>query len=292
MSHRVYASTGGYPQLEPVEAIEQLAHAGIQSIELSGGRPAADTVECIRKWSKRVSLNVHHYFPPRTDSLVVNLASPDPDVASRSVEHVMNGLRLARDLGAPSYCVHAGYLVDPLPAELGRPFASRPITPRPAALDRFVARVSSLADEAASAGVLLFVENNVLSVSNLQASGGNPLLCVDAEETAETMARVPESVRLLVDVGHLKVSARTLGRDALSELKILAPWIGAAHLSDNDGETDSNHAVAEDSWFWNSLPGNLAFHTVEVYRLTAAELARQIALTCRMLGRAETRRES
>ena len=88
---------------------------------------------------------------------------------------------------------------------------------------------------------------------------------------------------LLIDVAHLKVSANSLGFDRLKFLKSVYPWIRACHLSDNDGLSDSNESVKEDSWFWKHIPSNLDYYSLEVYGKNPIELAEQVKLTQSML---------
>ena len=95
------------------------------------------------------------------------------------------------------------------------------------------------------------------------------------------------NVGVLLDVGHLKVSAESLGFSADAAVRTMASHIMALHLSDNDGAQDSNQPIREGSWFWPVLSEVLAGADVtsvlEVYRLTAEEAVAQIGLANRML---------
>src|SRR5207253_830360 len=54
---------------------------------------------------------------------------------------------------------------------------------------------------------------------------------------------------VLVDVGHLNVSARALGFDRARFIETLAPFIGGFHVSDNGGLVDEHRAFGRDAWF-------------------------------------------
>ena len=54
---------------------------------------------------------------------------------------------------------------------------------------------------------------------------------------------------ILVDVGHLKVTARTLNFSAVEFLNALEGHIGAFHLSDNDGRVDNHRPFDKGAWF-------------------------------------------
>ena len=215
----------------------------------------------------------------------MNLASLDPHVATRSLEQARTALRWAGELGSRWYSVHAGYLVDPAPNELGAALHTRALFDRHEASARFTERVAALADQAKSAGIRLLIENNVLSARNHDRFGCNPLLMVDPDETDAMMREMPADVGLLVDVGHVKVSAAALGFAPEAYLVRCARWIRGAHLSDNDGREDSNQPIAAGSWFWDALPPALDYCSVEVYKSDARTLADQQELAARMLAR-------
>jgi len=97
--------------------------------------------------------------------------------------------------------------------------------------------------------VRFLIENHVLSAHSGEA-GRRLLPMVTAEELSRLARDVNDSnFGILVDVGHLNVSARTLGLDRHRFIDTLAPHIAAFHLSDNDGVTDQHLPFANDAWF-------------------------------------------
>lgn len=146
---------------------------------------------------------------------------------------------------------------------------------RATAFHQFADKVLLLAEEARREGVTLLVENNVLSAVNMAAFGEDPLLLTHPDEIAAFMGGMPEHVGLLLDVAHLKVSAQTLGFDPVAAHAQVKPWIRGYHLSDNDGRSDSNQPVTADSWFWQVIEPGLDYYSLEVYRMSPAELVGQ-----------------
>ena len=76
----LYFSTGGYKDLETKDAINQLKDAGIKNIELSGTMHSNNNVDFLSQNFKKINFQVHNYFPPPKDPIVLNLASYDDDV--------------------------------------------------------------------------------------------------------------------------------------------------------------------------------------------------------------------
>ncbi|MDB4623054.1 sugar phosphate isomerase/epimerase [bacterium] len=280
----IFVSTGGYNTLPAWQTSELMKHAGILNVELSGGQHDSMQITYLRKLSKSINFNLHNYFPPPKEPFVLNLASLNSEIAEKSIEHITNTLNLCSELGLNAYSFHAGFLVDPKVSELGKKILSQRMYPRKEATNLFFDRLYKLSERSTCLGVNLFVENNVLSKSVYSEFNNNPLLMVDSDESLHFAKLLPNNVKILLDVAHLKVSAGTLNFDKVEFLKLLNPWIGAYHLSDNDGNVDSNSPMDEYSWFWPYLKSNLDYYTVEVYSSDTQLLFNQVQLTASMLN--------
>lgn len=275
----IFVSTGGVRAKSAAETAQDFFRYGIPAVELSGGAHSTTQEADLLALRKDLVLQVHNYFPPPAQPFVFNLASSDADLTERSVEHVRSAMRLALALERPVYSFHAGFRINPLVSELGVRMERRKLCDRATALRQFGENVLLLAEEARLEGVTLLVENNVLSAANMATFGEDPLLLTQPDEISAFMGTMPANVGLLLDVAHLKVSARTLGFDLVSAHARVKPWIRGYHLSDNDGLTDSNHAVTADSWFWEVIEPGLDYYSLEVYRMPSVELARQYEFT-------------
>lgn len=280
----VFMSTGGISHLPATEAVLPLLEAGLTHFELSGGTYSPTMHENLLELKERATFQVHNYFPPPVQPFVFNLASSNPDISQISINHVKAAVRLAVELNRPIYSFHAGFLLDPQPKELGKRIPARPLFDRKEALSLFLERVNSLADYARKYGVKLLIENNVVSANNYAEFGDNPLLMTSADEAATIMENTPSNVGLLIDVAHLKVSANTLDFDPVTMLETVDRWIEAYHLSDNDGLSDSNEAVRDDSWFWPYIKSGLNYYSLEIYRVSTEVLVEQHKLVTRKLG--------
>jgi sugar phosphate isomerase/epimerase len=241
---RVYASTacldGGGSLWDILDAY---AAEGLELVELGLSRldDRDRLVERLR--ARPCSYAVHNYFPPAKEPFVLNLASGDDGIAARSVAFVQAALELASALEAPFYGVHGGFGVDP--ALAGGRLVTPPAPRREALVDaarRYEERIGPLADRARRLGVALLVENNVCT----EADRGK-LLHQTADELEELTEAVP-GLGLLVDTGHLNVTARTLAFDREAFLRRLTTRIGAFHVHDNDSLVDRHLPLAPDAW--------------------------------------------
>jgi len=280
----IFISTGGEPQFSAFETSRKFINAGITNIELSGGQYSPNLLANLVSLKSIANFQIHNYFPPPKEGFVFNLASLDLSISSLSYKHAINAMQWAIELSRPVYSFHAGFLLDPNIEELGKDVISRPLFDREESIKSFIDQVNKLADYAHKLGMELLIENNVLSENNYLKFGCDPFLMTRASEFLRVMEETPQNVRLLVDLAHLKVSAKSLSFDPVLALKECDDYISAYHLSDNNGLHDSNDPVSNISWFWPYLKRGLSYYGLEVYRATMAELVKQYEMTAFLLG--------
>ncbi len=279
----IFISTAGFRHKDGFEASKELINSGCTCIELSAGKYRATMVSDLASLRSLAQFKIHNYFPPPEQPFVLNLASLDEDISSLSMQYVMRAISIASELSQPVYSFHAGFLIDPKLDELGRRFKSKVLFDRSEALARFIDRVNKVDQYAQSLGVKILIENNVLSAQNHSEFNGNPFLMASADECLEVMLQTSLNVQLLIDVAHLKVSANSLDFNPVDFLRSNEAWIGAYHLSDNDGTRDSNESIRDDSWFWPYLKRDLDYYSLEIYGVTTSELLRQRDLAMGLL---------
>jgi sugar phosphate isomerase/epimerase len=249
----------------------------LRRVELTSSMPyqeeIAEQLAGARQWGMRWLL--HNYFPPPRDGFVINLASADPAIRRRSIEHCRAALELSAAISAPFYSVHAGFTTDPRPTDLGGRF--EPGTGRGLvdAARMFYESVAQLCETAERLGVNLLIENNVVTAPNAIDGRNDLFLCVSGDdvEALFTAVRSP-SLGILLDVAHLKVSAATLNLSRDRALEQMRPHVRAFHLSDNDGLRDDNQPFGRDAWFVPQLSRSPhAQFVIETTPLDATTLA-------------------
>ena len=146
------------------------------------------------------------------------------------------------------------------------------------ALNTFIDNINVLSFYAKERNIELLIENNVLSENNSKSFKSNPLLMTDIDDCIEIMSSTPDNVNLLVDLAHLKVSSNSQSFSCKEYLKKADSWIRGYHMSDNNGLSDTNSIIEENSWFWNYINKDIEFFTIEVYGLAIDEILQQIEL--------------
>ena len=236
----VYISTGGYSNLSADKAAKKLIESGINSIELSGGSYSEDVIDKLCNLKEKANFQIHNYFPPPKIPFVLNLASQDKEISDLSLKQIENSLECCVKLNSNFYSFHAGFLCDLKVNELGKKINKRKLYDRKESIDLFLERVLLIAENAKKKGINIMIENNVFSENNKIEFGKNPLLMCDPEESLEIIKQLPKNVKLLLDVAHLKVSAKSMGFDPIEMIKKCDNFIGGYHLSDNNSLSDTN----------------------------------------------------
>ncbi len=251
-----YASTSGLARHFPTlpELLASLTGAGIDHIEL-GWAPPLDRLSLPHGLAPfKARWLVHNYFPVPAEPFVLNLASQDAANLRRSREFAAAAIRLSAALGAPFYSVHCGFLAEFEPGSLGRPLNCSEFCDYEQGYATFCSSLQLLLTEARSAGVRLLIEPNVVASFNLVEGRNLLLMLAEPREFTRLFSDLPDKrLGVLLDLGHLKVTATTLGFAAADFIEAVAPAVGAFHLHDNDGISDQHRPVGPESWTFEVL---------------------------------------
>lgn len=244
----IYVSSACIKKSNISEAIQQLAENNIKNIELSGGTDYYAGIENDLKMLKQAyHLNYvfHAYFPPPKVPFVVNLASCNDRIYHQSIEHYERCIEMMKVLDCKALSVHAGFLVEIDENEIGKKLSSQIVYDENEAYDRFYTAFNRISKLCAVNNIKLFLENNVLSAENYkQFDYHNYMMMTDYQSIMKMKKQL--DFKLLLDLGHLHVSANTLRLDYAEEcnaLKEYAKWI---HISENNGIRDEHKPLRED----------------------------------------------
>ncbi len=243
----IYISSSCVKHKKIKDSVQELVDNGFKEIELSGGTEYYDGFEDdLLELKEKYDLNFlcHNYFPPPKDHFVVNLASLNEEVYSKTFEHLKKAIELSKNLGAKKFAFHAGFFMDIKVSEIGKKISNDNFFDKEKATQRFCNGFEEL--QKLSSNVKLYVENNVFSATNYKTfSGDNIFMLTNSQEYSELKSKI--DFDLLLDVAHLKVSSKTLGIDFENEFKKMIVISDYIHISDNDALHDLNHKLQKDS---------------------------------------------
>lgn len=197
---------------------------------------------------------VHNYFPPPEKPFVLNLASKNDVLLGLSMNLCKQAIELCSTLGAPYYSVHAGFRSNISPDSLGEKIEYEEVVPYKIAFQTLVESLRTLAAYAKKRNVSLIIEPNVLSEFNLRMGRNEIALICESEEILNLMKILgSDNIGILLDTGHLNVTAKTLGFNRIQFVRDIAPYIRAMHLHDNNGFWDAHEPVKPGSWVFDVL---------------------------------------
>jgi sugar phosphate isomerase/epimerase len=265
MSRQFFVSTTGAGARSSLDYGRELREFGFTGLELSGGIHDNEWLTKLDKLKLSGEIVLHNYFPVPRESLVLNLASLDKSITERSIDFIIKSVDLSAQFGSSWYGIHSGFLYDPKASELGRELIPSQLYGYQQSYDVFLQNVKFVGSYAKKCGVRLLIENHVLNSKNYANFNSlNPLLMVEPNEIQKIMSEIYEFAGLLLDVGHLKVSAKTLGFDPEKAIIEVDPYIDGYQLSDNDGNLDLHDNFDETVWFAELINDQVDYVTFEL----------------------------
>ena len=257
-----------------LEEMIRLAMDHDLTLEFSSGLPHRPDLEDLYRKASCARLS-HNYFPAPEKPFLLNLSSLNDELWQLSIDHCRKGLELAEVTGAPFFSAHAGYCGDPDSRDLGKKMTTVYPDRRSKYWERFLEAVHELAAEAERRNVKFLIENHVVIAENT-AGENHPFLCATADEILRLRAEVGPSIGLLLDTGHLKVTARSLGFDPSEFVLEVVDVVECIHHSDNDGVRDTNERLTLDYWFLSHMPiFRHVLHVLEAQPMPLEELFAQ-----------------
>ncbi len=263
---KVYISTGYYKNISPKKTLKFLLEKKINDIEFSGGLPMSVKEE--KKFFDSLSgqnIKLHNYFPPPKKKFVINLASKDKNILKKSIHHVKKSIIYSNKINSKYFSFHAGFRIDPAVKKLGKKFKKVKMAEKKVSENIFLKSVKEISSFALKHNIKILIENNVINKKNLYTFNGNPLLLTHPNDILKFFNKTPSNVGFLLDVGHLKVSAKTEKFNLIQAFKKLNKIVNGYHLSDNDCIEDRNLGFSKNSWFMKFLRKDLDYYTIEVY---------------------------
>ena len=279
--HEIYVSTGAFKSKNLRDILELAKNAKLHYIELAPGlKHDEDTSYLIKNNADVFSFLVHNYFPAPKEDFTLNLASTNSSVINRSMDMCKGNIKICYSLGIPYYSIHCGFCFDTDGEHLGKSSqVSLECVPVEVAKDVFINNLKELCDYAKQYDIKITIENNVLA--GFASDKKNIMLGVTSEDIKEILERCSRSnLQLLLDLGHAKVSSKSLNFNLLQMVDDLKEYIMEVHISDNDGINDLNLPIKQDSYDLLKcleLLKNKVW-TIEAYNLEIKEIEEQIAL--------------
>lgn len=245
----IYVSSACIKKHNIAEVIHELAKNNIRNIELSGGTDYySNLVLDLEQLKQAYKLNYacHAYFPPPKIPFVVNLAACNDKIYKQSIQHYVQCIEMLKRINCNVLSIHAGFLVEISKDEIGKKLNSHIVYDEGKAYDRFCSAYEYIAKLCSKNNISFYLENNVLSAENYREfDDHNYMMMTDYESIMKMKGQL--DFNLLLDLGHLHVSANTLELNYERECSLLKEYVKWIHISENNGIFDEHKPLRTDS---------------------------------------------
>lgn len=250
----IFASTSflGESRSDVADALDILLQTDIDGIELgSTHRPQPDFKNIVRAFGYNRFL-VHNYCPPATDNLVLNVASCDPDIARRSIDHIKQCIDFSADIEARLYTFHPGFTAEPVQpgtSKINYDFLfSTSTQDASSASGRLYRALDEIIPYAQSAGVAIALET--------EGSRRHPdkLLLQQPAEFENLLSHYGREIGVNLNLAHTLLAERVFGFSAAEFIRRIKPAVRVVELSHCDLQDDQHRPLVPDSFVFDHLP--------------------------------------
>jgi sugar phosphate isomerase/epimerase len=236
----------------------------IKNIELTGVHPFVEEnvlEEIIKSFTnKGARFTFHNYFPPPKNPIVLNYLTQNPDLKMKCQDIIRNAINLAKKTGVKTYAFHPGYYRE---AEMNRKgyfdFFGNDRLNFDYGLDifkkDFVNFYKTLKIGDKHDDVFIGFENLFPN-----PDGTNDSFMCTYEEISKVFDHAKKEnikLKLLIDLGHLAISANFLKFDRMEFLDNILNNYGdnifEVHISENDCISDLHNRININSWQLEAL---------------------------------------
>ena len=197
---------------------------------------------------------VHNYFPIPRKSFVVNIASLNKQIRTKSIQHVKKAINFCKVTNSKLYTVHPGFLTDPITAS--RTKNNYDFIWNNNNLNKnynlaFNNMLSSLKK------IVHFAKNKKVRVA-IETEGSfkkkNLLLMQKPNEYKELFKYFkPNDLGINLNIGHLNLASRAFKFSKFEFVKKLKQYILAIELSHNNGIEDQHLPLKRNEWYWKII---------------------------------------
>ncbi len=265
----IYVSTACISEKNLNENLKIFNKLNIKNIELTGNISFEKNYKKILKYYKikhKFNFLIHNYFPIPEKPFMLNLGTENSYLNRKSVDNCLKAIDLCNQLKIKKFSVHAPFLVNFKTSEAGKKIKERKISSKSKILKIFKKNFNLL-NKYIDNDIKLYVENNVLSKENFINFGKkNPLMLTSFKDFDDMRQEL--NFKPLLDVGHLKVSSKTLGLNFIEEFDNFSKYTDFIQVSDNNGLKDQNYKLKKNGIIFNKLKmlkGKQITYSIEVY---------------------------
>ena len=234
-------------------ALDECLNIKIEGVELGSNHCYQDSYSYISKYPFQYL--VHNYFPIPKESFVLNIASFDNEIRSKSIRHIKKAIEFCREYGAKLYTFHPGFLTDPDGANKSNYNYDFLWDDKKLQNSQYKKALSNMY-ESLDAVIKYSQLNDVKIAIETEGSFENNkhLLLQKPEEYELLMEKYsPVDIGINLNIGHLNLAANAFGFNRYDFVDLIQNYIIAMELSHNNGKQDQHLPLEKGNWYWDII---------------------------------------
>lgn len=248
----IYISSGYFSKYSLNQFIKKIIELSLYNIELSAVNFSSEDFESYLlslKKDHNLNLLLHNYYLIERSNIVLNTA--DQSKKKLLIDFFKRAIDLSIKIGAKKYAIHSGFLfkIDSF-SDLNNHKKLKKIE-KNEGLDTML-EINSKLRSFVGSNLKIYFENNIISKKNYELFNNSCpfILC----NSSDLEFLLKNDINILTDIGHLKVSSKTLNFKFLDELNKFLTYSDYLHISDNDSFSDQGLSVNIN--LWNYIKSN------------------------------------
>ena len=278
MNNNIYISTTFLPDQEKLKsAIDILNKNDLYNIEIGSNHQYEENYNYVLK--KKCNYLIHNYFPVPKKSFVINIASLDNKIRSRSINQIKKSILFCKKSKAKLYTFHPGFLSDPEGEGNGNKKSRNYDFKWKAKLLKknylvswsyMIKSIKEIVEFAKKKNINIAIETE----GSVNAS--DHLLMQKPIEYKKFMKIFSnKEIGINLNIGHLNLASKKFKFDKFKFIKLISNYIVAFECSHNYGRDDNHLPLKKYAWYWRvlknkkyeNLPKILEFRYVSVQKI-------------------------
>ena len=220
---------------------------------------------------------VHNHFPPSVDGLLVNIASNDEQIRTKSIRHIYNSILFSKKNNSKLYTFHPGFNEDPI--SVNKNLKNYDFIWKSKKIENNNEYIFFKSLEK----IISFAKKNNQKIA-LETEGSinhsDKLLMqnlVDINNFKKNFSS--EDIKINLNIGHLNLAQKKFKFSYDDFFNELRDYIVAFEISHNYGLNDDHLPVIEHEWYWELINNSNNFLKILEYRnLTFDQILSSIKL--------------
>ena len=285
MKNKIFLSTTCFSSKNLIEILNTCRTNQILNLEISGNINYLNdrSLKNLFDQYEDINLRFHNYFPVPKNHFVLNLAHKE--TKEKSLINLIKGGEYSKNYGGNIFSFHAGLRFNPKMSSLGseqKKYESTSYDESYKILEQSIIKLQNNNKNK----IKLCIENNVVENYNKSNSKSRYIFSDLSDKQYINHYIKTYKINILLDFAHLKVSSNSLNFDPYEFIDEYKNSIIIAHISDNDGLTDSSKKITKKSWFWKTINWKkLNYISLEVKNYNINELKKQVDTTLEQISK-------